>query len=143
MNLKETKIALENSVKEVLLNAVNKDGSNNISVTANYNTDQGCMNVTIVENNEAKPEEKKNANILYYGINYTEEGQSVSIIAFNRVFVADELSVVNVVIEPVVIDDNFMATVKNLIMFGMDKVYNPQNYEVQTEEMPESSDANN
>lgn len=122
MNLKETKQALENGVKDALQKALTES----IKVNAIYNADQGAMNVTIIENEEAK--EGKNAHILYYGITYKEEEESLAVVAFNRVFVTDELSVVNVVVEPVVVNDKFISSLKNIIMFGMDKVYHPENY---------------
>lgn len=130
MNLKEQKLALENSVKEALAQALNE----HINITSTYNTDKGAMNVTITEHNDAA--EGKNANTLYYGITYTEEDTNIAIIAFNRIFIADELSIIDVIVEPVAIDEKFIGSVKNIIAFGMDKIYHPERYQAPAAEQP-------
>jgi hypothetical protein len=128
MNLAQMKTALENSVKEALIQSVDQK----VEIKTLYDANSGSMLVEMVDRKENT---SNNTNsILCYNIRVTEETRATSIVAFNRVFMSDSLGVSLVNNEPVAITSNFMTDITNIILVAMDKVYHPENYAPVAEE---------
>ena len=120
INISQMKKDLENKVVEVF----NKQFGEGIVTTAAYDIEKSVMHINIMQHEEKT--EKTYEHILFYNVSYTEESGKISIAAFNRVYVADELGVANVVTEPVAIDNDFMTGMSNIIMFAMKSVTDPK-----------------
>lgn len=121
MNLAQMKIALENSVKEALQMSLDQG----IEVNTSYDANTGTM---LAELKNASEVVDGRSNILCYTIRYAEETKEIAIVAFNRVFVHDNLGIGIVNNEPVAINNKFMTDIAQIIEYGMDKVYHPENY---------------
>ena len=131
MNLAQMKSALENSVKEALIQSVDQK----VEIKTLYDANSGSMLVEMVDRKENT---NNNTNsILCYNIRVTEETRATSIVAFNRVFMSDSLGVSLVNNEPVAITSNFMTDITNIILVAMDKVYHPENYAPAADELAE------
>ncbi len=120
MTLKEQKIAMENSVKEIIQSAVDQK----VQVNASYKLEDGVMNVVLIENRGSEEEK----NILFYEMNFNEESKTIAITALQRFIQMDHLGPATVVNLPITIEEEFCQTMKNLIAYGIDRVVHPENY---------------
>lgn len=135
MNLAQMKVALEQSVQEVL----QKSLSEGINVVTSYDVNGGFI---IAELKEEKEIDESRSSILCYSIRYTEETKETAIVAFNRVFVKDALGVAIVNNEPVSITNTFINDIAQIIAIGIDKAYHPENYQPAEEAAEEVIDGN-
>jgi hypothetical protein len=121
MNLAQMKTALENSVKEALVQSLNES----INVTTHYDANTASITVELTD---AKEVVNGRSSILCYNIIVAEEDKSVSIVAFNRIYIHDGLGISLVNNEPVAVTSKFMNDITSVILFGMDRIYHPENY---------------
>ena len=118
MTLKEQKIAIEQSVAK----KVKASLAANVDVNAAYDLENAIVNVNLkLENKSAN-----NGNVLCYNIAFNEELKKIAISAFNRVMNYDSFGPAVVVNEPVVIDEDFMVSMKMIIEGGIFDALNPQ-----------------
>lgn len=133
MTLKERKILIEQNVKYALQQAVGE----NVNVGAAYSIDNGVLTASLTErhiNEEAGVLE----GVVNYGIRYDENIDNLSIYAFSRRYQYDALGIVNSITEPVYVDEQFIANIKDLIKFGMSDDFNPAAFEQQPVEEVEA-----
>lgn len=121
MNLAKMKLALEESVKNALVQSLDE----NVEVTAAYDANSGAMLVELKEVHEVVD---NHSSILCYNIKYTEETKEISILAFNRVYIHDSLGIAISNNEAVAISNKFMEEITTVISYGMDRIYNPDKY---------------
>ena len=126
MTLKERKILIEQNVKYGLQRSVGE----NVIVGTAYNLDLGVLTASLTErhfNEEAGVLE----GVVNYGIRYDENIDNLSIYAFSRRYQYDNLSIINVVTEPVYVDEQFIANIKDLIKFGMSEQFDASAFDPQ------------
>ena len=129
MNLSQMKTALENSVKDVLTNSLEK----NIEILVSYNVNEGVVEVLLKKQGERKDNQ---LSIMTYNMFLKEENQEFTVSAFNRTYIYDNIGIATVIYEPVGLSDNFINSIKYAISVGIDMVYNPDKYK-------KSEDSNN
>ena len=129
MNLSQMKTALENSVKDVLTNSLEK----NIEILVSYNVNKGVVEVLLKKQGERKDNQ---LSIMTYNMFLKEENQEFTVSAFNRTYIYDNIGIATVIYEPVGLSDNFINNIKYAISVGIDMVYNPDKYK-------KSEDSNN
>lgn len=120
MNFKERKARIEQDVVSSVKGAVNEE----VVVKANYNLEQGTMEVAMSQTHK-NPKTDNINNVVYYQVSYNEETQAIGIYAFSRVYHYDSLSVVAVINEPVVVEEKFMMDMKEIIQMGMTLIDQP------------------
>lgn len=126
MTLKERKALIEQNIQYGLSKSVGE----NVNVGVNYLLDSGLVVVSLVEqhlNNEAHNLEA----IVNYGIRYDENTDLLSVYALSRRYHYDNLSVTAVTTEPIYVDEGFIASIKELIKFGMDENFNAAAFDPQ------------
>lgn len=125
MTLKERKILIEQNVKYGLQRSVGE----NVIVGAAYNLDLGVLTASLTEVHYNEQEVME--GVVNYGIRYDENTDIISIYAFSRRYQYDSLSIINVVTEPVYVDEQFIANIKDLIRFGMSDQFDASAFEPQ------------
>lgn len=141
MTLKERKILIEQNVKYGLSKSVGE----NVNVGVAYNLDESVLLVSLTEqhyNQEADLLE----GVVNYGIRYNENNNQLSIYAFSRRYQYDNLGLINVVVDPVYVDEGFISTIKELIVYGMSdnfdtSAFDPQQPVQEAAEVAEIVDA--
>lgn len=126
MNLAQMKIALENSVTDALKQSLDP----NIEVVVNYDANTGTI---LSELRRVSEIQDNRSSTLCYTIQFVEETKETTIVAFNRHFIYDELGVAIANNEPVAISNKFMTDIMQIIAFGIDRGYHPENYQVAEE----------
>jgi hypothetical protein len=122
MNLAQMKTALENSVTDALKQSLDP----NIEVVANYDANTGTILAELKRESEIQD---NRSNILCYTIQFVEETKETTIVAFNRNYIHDGLGIAIVNNEPVAISSKFIADIAQIIEFGIDRGYHPENYQ--------------
>jgi hypothetical protein len=126
MTLKERKILIEQNVKYGLQRSVGE----NVNIGVAYNLDESVLLVSLTEQH-FNQESQALEGVVNYGIRYNENNDQLSIYAFSRRYQYDNLGLINVVVDPVYVDEGFISTIKELIRFGMSdqfdaSVFDPQ-----------------
>jgi hypothetical protein len=126
MTLKERKILIEQNVKYGLQRSVGE----NVNIGVAYNLDESVLLVSLTEQH-FNQESHALEGVVNYGIRYNENNDQLSIYAFSRRYQYDNLGLINVVVDPVYVDEGFISTIKELIRFGMSdqfdaSVFDPQ-----------------
>lgn len=129
MNLSQMKTALENSVKNVLINSLEKD----IKVLVTYNANEGVVEVLLKKEKEIQ---NNQSSIITYNIFFKEENKELIVSALDRTYIYDKLGIATVINQPVELSDNFITNIKYIISVGVDMIYNPDKYK-------KSEDSNN
>ena len=129
MNLSQMKTALENSVKNVLINSLEKD----IEVLVTYNANEGIVEVLLKKEKEIQ---NNQSSIITYSIFFKEENKELIISALDRIYIYDKLGIATVINQSVELSDNFITNIKYIISVGVDMIYNPDKYK-------KSEDSNN
>lgn len=124
MTLKEQKIAIEQSVANAIKNSLTEG----VEVNVNYDL-QGIVTINL-----QTPEEKNGSvtSFVHYTIAYNEEMQRIAISAFQRALNADNFGPVAIINSPVVIDEDFMMSIKMIIENSM-KMSEPTSVEAAAE----------
>lgn len=125
MTLKERKILIEQNVKYGLQRSVGE----NVIVGTAYNLDLGVLTASLTEAHYNEQDAME--GVVNYGIRYDENTDILSIYAFSRRYQYDSLSIINVVTEPVYVDEQFIANIKELIRFGMSDEFDVRAFEPQ------------
>jgi hypothetical protein len=94
-------------------------------VTTHYDANTASITVELTDAIEVV---NGRSSILCYNIIVAEEDKSVSIVAFNRIYIHDSLGISLVNNEPVAVTSKFMNDITSVILFGMDRIYHPENY---------------
>ena len=129
MNLSQMKTALENSVKNVLINSLEKD----IEVLVTYNANEGIVEVLLKKEKEIQ---NNQSSIITYNIFFKEENKELIVSALDRTYIYDKLGIATVINHSVELSDNFITNIKYIISVGVDMIYNPDKYK-------KSEDSNN
>ena len=129
MNLSQMKTALENSVKNVLINSLEKD----IEVLVTYNANEGIVEVLLKKEKEIQ---NNQSSIITYNIFFKEENKELIVSALDRTYIYDKLGIATVINQSVELSDNFITNIKYIISVGIDMIYNPDKYK-------KSEDSNN
>lgn len=129
MNLSQMKTALENSVKNVLINSLEKD----IEVLVTYNANEGIVEVLLKKEKEIQ---NNQSSIITYNIFFKEENKELIVLALDRTYIYDKLGIATVINQSVELSDNFITNIKYIISVGVDMIYNPDKYK-------KSEDSNN
>lgn len=129
MNLSQMKTALENSVKNVLINSLEKD----IEVLVTYNANEGIVEVLLKKEKEIQ---NNQSSIITYNIFFKEENKELVVLALDRTYIYDKLGIATVINQSVELSDKFITNIKYIISVGIDMIYNPDKYK-------KSEDSNN
>lgn len=129
MNLSQMKTALENSVKNVLINSLEKD----IEVLVTYNANEGIVEVLLKKEKEIQ---NNQSSIITYNIFFKEENKELIVSALDRTYIYDKLGIATVINQSVELSDKFITNIKYIISVGVDMIYNPDKYK-------KSEDSNN
>lgn len=129
MNLSQMKTALENSVKNVLINSLEKD----IEVLVTYNANEGIVEVLLKKEKEIQ---NNQSSIITYNIFFKEENKELIVSALDRTYIYDKLGIATVINQSIELSDNFITNIKYIISVGVDMIYNPDKYK-------KSEDSNN
>lgn len=129
MNLSQMKTALENSVKNVLINSLEKD----IEVLVTYNANEGIVEVLLKKEKEIQ---NNQSSIITYNIFFKEENKELIVSALDRTYIYDKLGIATVINQSVELSDKFITNIKYIISVGIDMIYNPDKYK-------KSEDSNN
>ena len=121
MNLSQMKTALENSVKNVLINSLEKD----IEVLVTYNANEGIVEVLLKKEKEIQ---NNQSSIIIYNIFFKEENKELIVSALDRTYIYDKLGIATVINQSVELSDKFITNIKYIISVGIDMIYNPDKY---------------
>lgn len=137
MTLKERKILIEQNVKYGLQRSVGE----NVNIGVAYNLDESVLLASLTEQHFDQ-ESGVLEGVVNYGIRYDENTNQLSIYAFSRRYQYDNLGLINVVVDPVYVDEGFIATIKELILFGMSDQFDARAFDPQpVEEALEAAEA--
>lgn len=133
MNLSQMKTALENSVKNVLINSLEKD----IEVLVTYNANEGIVEVLLKKEKEIQ---NNQSSIIIYNIFFKEENKELIVSALDRTYIYDKLGIATVINQSVELSDKFITNIKYIISVGIDMIYNPDKYKKSEDNNNKESD---
>ena len=113
MNIKELKSNIEKAVKIILIDMVGND----VKVDVNYLLDNNIINVLLVKENN----NEKDISVAQYQFSYETETSQLTFGAILRHIIMDQLSVHAVRYEPIFINEQFIASIKNGIRIGVER----------------------